>query len=259
MYLASTGYGDIIMVFRDEEILEVLAKINKQSKGHGPRSKIMEAIIVLLYAKPMRSAEIAQHLGYTSRYISSYLSYWKTRGLVEYNNGLWQLTPQGELLAQQIISKYRNKQINEYLLLAQQIINEKMSSAINNNNIQVTQPRSSQSLPFIAGQTSQIIPKLERRKHVNCLKESISYNSLTKEEQEVLNILLEHYISWGSTYMYVDQLIEVLQANEAWLMRILRMLQTKHIVYLYQDPKLGTRVGFSKSLKKVLQKCQLGS
>jgi len=247
------------MVFRDEDVLEVLAKINKQSKGHGPRSKIMEAIIVLLYAKPMRSAEIARHLGYTSRYISSYLSYWKTRGLVEYNNGLWQLTPQGELLAQQIISKYKNKQINEYLLLAQQIINEKISSTINNNNTQVTQLRSSQSLPFIVDQTSQTIPKLERKKHVTCLKESINYNSLTKEEQEVLNILFDHYINWGSTYMYVDQLIEVLQANEAWLMRVLRMLQTKHIVYLYQDPKLGTRVGFSKSLKKILQKCQLES
>ena len=232
------SYGDIVMTFRDEEILEVLTKINKQSKGYGPRSKIMEAIIVLLYAKPMRSAEIAQHLGYTSRYVSSYLSYWKTRGLVEYNNGLWQLTPQGELLAQQIM-------------------NEKISSAINNNNIQVTQLRSRQSLSFIAEQTSQTIPKLERRKHVTCLKESISYDSLTEEEQEVLDILLDHYINWGSTYMYVDQLIEVLQANEAWLMRILRMLQTKHIIYLYQDPKLGTRVGFSKYLRKILQKCQI--
>lgn len=245
------------MVFRDQELLEVIEQLSKQHKGQGPRSKIMEAILILLYAKPMRSAEIAQHLGFTSRYVSSYLSYWKTRGLVEYVNGLWQLTPQGEQLAQQIIARYKNQQINEYLLLAQQIIGENVNRAKNNNNIQVTQPQSGQILPFIASKTSQTDPKLERKRKVECLLKAISYDKLTDEEKEVLNILLDHYVNWGSTYMYVDQLIETLQANEAWLMRILRMLQTKHLVYLYQDPRLGTRVGFSKSLKKLLQQCSI--
>ncbi len=244
------------LILQDREIAEVVEKVSKQLKGQGPRSKIVEAILVLLHARPMKSAEIASYLGYTTRYISSYLSYWKTRGLVEYIGGYWQLTPLGETIAQQIIDKYKNTQVKEHILLAQQIISEQVKPAINSNNIPVTPPEPSRFLPFIAVKTSQNSPQQAPESQVACIKQAIRYDKLSDEEKEVVDLLLEHYITWGSTYMYVDQIMETLHANEVWLMQVLKKLQVKHIVYLYQDPRLGTRVGFSKTLRKVLDACK---
>ena len=244
------------MILQDREIAEVVEKVSKQLKGQGPRSKIVEAILVLLHARPMKSAEIASYLGYTTRYVSSYLSYWKTRGLVEYVGGYWQLTPLGENIAQQIIDKYKNAQTKEYILLAQQIISEQVKPAMNNNNISVTPGHSSHFLSFIAAKTGQTSPQQAREQQVDCIKQAIKYDKLSDEEKEIVNILLEHYITWGSTYLYVDQLMEALHANEVWLMQVLKKLQVKHIVYLYQDPRLGTRVGFSKTLRKIFNTCK---
>ncbi len=240
----------------ESEIVEVIETLLKEKWSRsGPRSRLVEALIVLLHGKPMKTAEIAQHLGYNSRYISSYLSYWRVRGLFEYVNGLWQLTPKGEQVAQLIISRYQEQRFNEYLMIAKQILGEQVKTAVNDNNTQVTPHSSSRSLSFIAGKTSQKIPQPDRKYQVECLKQLINYNELPDEEKEVLDLLLEHYIKWNSTYMYVDQLIEQLQANEIWLMRILKSLQAKHLIYLYRDPRLGTRVGFSRSTKKLLGQC----
>lgn len=235
------------------EVVEALLK-EKWSRS-GPRSKLVEALIVLLHGKPMKTAEIAQYLGYNSRYISSYLSYWRVRGIFEYVNGLWQLTPKGEQVAQLIISRYQEQRFNEYLIIAKQILSEQVKTTVNDNNTRVTPHDSSHSLPFIVDKTGQKIPLPDRKHQMECLKQLINYNELPSEEKEVLDLLVGHYIKWNSTYMYVDQLIEQLQANEIWLVRVLKSLQAKHIIYLYQDPRLGTRVGFSRSIKKLLEQC----
>ncbi len=240
----------------ENEIVEVVETLLKEKWSRsGPRSRLVEALIVLLHGKPMKAAEIAQYLGYNSRYISSYLSYWRVRGLFEYVNGLWQLTPKGEQVAQLIISRYQEQRFNEYLMIAKQILGEQVKTAVNDNNTQVTPHSSSRSLSFIAGKTGQKIPQPDRKHQAECLKQLINYNELPDEEKEVLDLLLEHYTKWNSTYMYVDQIIEQLQANEIWLMKILKSLQAKHLIYLYRDPRLGTRVGFSRSIKKLLGQC----
>ena len=240
----------------EREVIEVVeALLEEKWSRSGPRSKIVEAIIVLLHGKPMKAAEIAQYLGYNTRYISSYLSYWRVRGLFEYVNGLWQLTPKGEQVAQLIISRYQEQRFNEYLIIAKQILGEQVKQAVNDNNTRVTLPDSSRSLPFIVSKTSQKIPQPDRKSQVECLKHLINYEELPDEEKEVLDQLFEHYIKWNSTYMYVDQLIDQLKANEIWLMRVLKGLQAKHLIYLYRDPRLGTRVGFSRTAKKLLSQC----
>ncbi len=240
----------------EREVIELVETLLKEKWNRsGPRSKIVEALIVLLHGKPMKTAEIAQYLGYNTRYISSYLSYWRVRGIFEFVICIMRLTPRGEQVAQLIISRYQEQRFNEYLMIAKQILGEQVKTTVNDNNTQVTPLSSSRSLSFIADKTNQKIPQPDRRGQVECLKQLINYNELLDEEKEVLNLLFEHYIKWNSTYMYVDQIIEHLQANEIWLMRILKSLQAKHLIYLYRDPRLGTRVGFSRSTKKLLAQC----
>jgi hypothetical protein len=38
-------------------------------------------------------------------------------------------------------------------------------------------------------------------------------------------------------------------------MKVLRELQSKGLIYIYTDPRLGVRVGFSKNIKYQLETC----
>jgi DNA-binding MarR family transcriptional regulator len=76
-----------------------------------------------------------------------------------------------------------------------------------------------------------------------------------EEELEILMTLITHYTRWGTSYMYLDQLQERLNADYTWLMKVLRELQSKGLIYIYTDPRLGVRVGFSKNIKYQLETC----
>ncbi|MFP3320617.1 MAG: hypothetical protein RXO24_08630 [Acidilobus sp.] len=99
-------------------------------KEKGPRSKLVDAILVLLLARPMKAAEIAEVLSKEPKYVSSYLSYWKSRGYVGYGLGTWYLTPKGEDYASQVAEAQRDKRFNEFKALAQRL----MSSASQTRN-----------------------------------------------------------------------------------------------------------------------------
>jgi metal-responsive CopG/Arc/MetJ family transcriptional regulator len=100
-----------------------------KEKG-GPRSKLVDAILVLLLARPMKAAEIAEVLSKEPKYVSSYLSYWKSRGYVDYDLGMWYLTPKGEDYARQVAEAQRDERFNEFMALAQRL----MSSASQTRN-----------------------------------------------------------------------------------------------------------------------------
>ena len=100
-----------------------------KEKG-GPRSKLVDAILVLLLARPMKAAEIAEVLSKEPKYVSSYLSYWKSRGYVGYGLGTWYLTPKGEDYARQVAEAQRDERFNEFMALAQRL----MSSASQTRN-----------------------------------------------------------------------------------------------------------------------------
>ena len=87
--------------------------VNRGVNGRGPRSRLVDAIFVMLLARPMRSGEIAGILGYSSRYVASYLSYWRKRGYVEYEGGYWHLTPLGRSYAGRIVAKAARRAIDE--------------------------------------------------------------------------------------------------------------------------------------------------
>jgi predicted transcriptional regulator len=232
----------------DKDIENLAEELTKQLEG-SPRSKLVEAIIILLHARPLRTSEIASNLGYQTKYISSYLSYWKKKGLVYQDGGRWYLTPQGENLAKAIIDSYSNSRFKEMLVIAKQML-EQVKEPMNNKNEQKDEKEKKAVLSFIDSKTNNMVKKQQNKDPTVCIKEILE--KLDDDEKDILLYLINKYKQWGSTYVYIDQIQEEYKADPGWLFKVLRQLQTKRIVYLYQDPKLGLRIGFSKSFKEKL-------
>ncbi len=221
----------------------------------GPRSKIVDAILMLLYSRPMKSREIANQLGKSSRYIASYLSYWKSRGLVDYRAGYWFLTKRGEEYVRMLISVLNAREEEK---LSHKDTGEPVNEAMNNNSRQVKTRSSGVLQPFIVEQTSSKVEKTRDDAVANalkCLNEILGERNLDEEEYSVLTHLVKHYAEWGSTYLYIDQIAEDLHYELRQLLSILRRLQTKKLIYMYADKRLGMRIGIGKALKQAIDKC----
>lgn len=222
----------------------------------GPRSRTMEAIILLLHARPLRASEIATNLGFESKYVSSYLSYWKRRGVVYQEGGRWYLTDKGEMLVSAILDEINNTRFNEYLALAKQLVEVKQTKKDKKEGGK--DKTSAEVLSFIGGLTSKGDKKRQRddvAHIIQCIENQEQYGQLTDDEREVLLGLIKHYLKWGSTYMYLEQLQQELGADRSWLFNILKLLQSKKCIYIYNDPKLGTRIGLSKGIKDLVNEC----
>jgi len=238
---------------------EVDRVIENALRGRGgPRSRLVDAILVLLLSRPMRSSEIGEVLGKEAKYVSSYLSYWKDRGYVDYDLGLWYLTPKGEEYARQIAERETDERFNEFVALAQRIAS-RLNQTRNNKARASRADVTDKSQSFIAELTEKPDKKQQgnRASVAACVLQSLK-DRLTDEEMEVVMEMLSHYTMYGVTYMYMDQLAERLKADYEWLIRRVRDLQSKGIVYIYTDPRLGIRVGFSKVAKEVLATCGHG-
>ena len=255
---------------QDIAILAHEVEKEDRKKRTGPRSKLVEAIAVLLFSKPLRSAEIAQILGYSPRYISSYLSYWKVRGLFEYENGFWMLTPSGEEFARSIIQRETENRLHHYTSLALSLMEKSASSgsrttrsikpARKGKNVLHSTGLSSRLQSFIEPQTFQEDNKTqETALFILCIESMIDEEELTPDEHDVLNTMINHFIKWGSTYLYLDQLEEIMKADQHWLLRVLRLLQAKGLIYIYNDRRLGTRIGFSKKMRNLILTCMKNS
>lgn len=237
-------------------LLEYIAdEVVKSTKTRGgPRSKIIEAALVLLLSKPMRAAEIAQIVGVETKYVSSYLSYWRTRGYLEYSNGLWYLTPKGEDYAKSIVERTLATRFSEYVAIAKQLLGENKYQTRNNKKKPSKPHETSELLSFIVKQTKQSDNKSQKTKiQLGNIDPQCVYNTLksglTEEEQEVLQVLVDNLATWGSSYMYLDQIQEKLQAELPFILKVIRDLQTKQIVYIYNDRRLGIRIGFTRRVK----------
>ncbi len=244
------------MVDSDNDIAEIASQIlnNEKELRGSPRSKVVEAISVLLLARPLRASEIAVNLGFETKYVSSYLSYWRKKGLVYQEAGKWHLTTSGEMFAKEVITNYNNSRFKEMVVVAKQILtNEEVNSTMNNKNVQKTDKTEKEVLSFIEDKTSMKDKKQQNKNLMDCLNDLTS--KLNEEENELIKFLLGKYKQWGSTYLYMDQIQEELKADSGWLFRVLKGLQTKRLIYLYQDPKLGLRIGFTQSFKKKIEEC----
>ncbi len=237
---------------KDDEINEIAEEITKTYLKGSPRSKLVEAVIILLHARPLRTSEIASNLGYETKYISSYLSYWKRKGLVYQEGGRWYLSPDGENLAKSIIDSYSNSRFREMLVIAKQVL-EPVNQSINNNNPQNSVKKNKEVLSFIDSKTSNKNNKRQNKDITVCISEILE--KLDVDEKDILMFLINRYKQWQSTYIYIDQLQEEYKADSTWLFKVLRNLQTKRILYLYNDPRLGFRIGFSQSFKRRLENC----
>jgi DNA-binding MarR family transcriptional regulator len=227
----------------------------KRGERAGPRSRLVDAIFVLLLSRPMRASEIAGILGYEPKYISSYLSYWRSRGFVEYEAGLWYLTPRGEDYAREVVTRETDEAFDRFVALARKIASESLKPARKDKRGGAA-PRGEQGfLSFIVGQKGLIDNKIQDRSSKAACATSVLQNLLEEEEMEVAEALLRHYTRWGTTYTYADQLAEEMRADINWLMKILRTLQSKGIVYIYTDPRLGLRIGLTRKVKEILESC----
>jgi len=241
-------------------LAETLARqARRRTQRGGPRSRVVDAIMVLLLSKPLRAAEIASVLGVESKYVSSYLSYWKARGYVDYDRGFWYLTPLGEEYAHEVVERLRKSLDDEYTRLARSILlpGENINLTRNNKSRGQHTARKRRPQSFIAASTGVSDNKpveTSRVEQVTCVLRLLR-DRLDAEEFEVLSAILSHYARWGSTYLYADQLGEKLQADKTWLFTKLRSLQSKNLIYIYTDPRLGVRVGLSKAMRETLQSC----
>lgn len=224
----------------------------------GPRSRIVEAIMVLLLSRPMRASEIAEVLGVESKYVSSYLSYWRGRGYVDYDRGFWYLTPLGEEYAHDVVDRLKSSLEDEYARLARSLLlrEKSVSSTVNDKRRRRRRGASENPQSFIVASTNNSDNKRsgDRVEQVTCVLRLLR-GQLSEDEFEIISSILTHYARWGSTYLYVDQLQERLQADQKWLLSKLRSLQVKNLVYIYADPRLGVRVGLSRAMKDALSSC----
>jgi hypothetical protein len=242
---------------------DAYAKTEKKTEPvkQGPRSKIVEAIAVLLLARPMRVAEIAQVLGKPPRYISSYLSYWRVRGFFEYENGYWTLTPEGEEYARTVLEREMNTRVAQYATLARHILEaEQIKSTIKVEKQYYNTQSSGVFQHFIATHIGSSVDKQQNTRKpspITCVRAILAYleDELDEDERQIIEYMLQHYAKWGTTYTYIDQIARDLSADTIWLLQVARRLQSKGLIYIYNDKRLGMRIGLSKKIKQMLQNC----
>lgn len=238
-----------------DAVRRILSEERQRERG-GPRSRIVEAIMVLLLSRPMRSSEIASILGFETKYVSSYLSYWKTRGYVDYSNGYWTLTPKGEEYAEKVLERETSEDLDKMASIAKRILSSvNVKETINYKDSPSRGGRGRGSLSFIEPRTGKSHNKLQERARRAACVLKVYKDDLDEEELEVLSSLLSHYAKWGNTYIYLDNLAEAMEADYNWLLRVARRLQSKGIVYIYTDPRLGVRIGLTKNMKESLESC----
>lgn len=256
MDLNPQKYRELWSPLNSDELKEIIEQQERETVKGGPRSRLMDATLLLLQGRPMRTGEIAEHLKKESKYISSYLTYWKRKGLVYLEGGRWHLTASGESLAKEIAEGITSSRANEYIALAKQIVSEQVSQTTNNKGIKENDKRVQKSLSFVVNRTNSKDKKLQENPRGDldqCTSEVM--NKLDEEEKSVVNYMINRFKVWGSTYVYSDQLQEEMKADSVWLLRVLRQLQSKRVLYIYHDPKLGLRIGFSGKLKKLIEDC----
>ncbi|RLG86417.1 MAG: replication initiator protein WhiP [Thermoprotei archaeon] len=242
-------------------LTELLREAREYRSGsRGPRSRIVEAILALLYARPMRSSEIARYIGRSSRYVSSYLSYWRARGLVEYESGYWYLTEKGEQVVRMIMERVReasNPRLSQSLAVVHTLLSEPVRQTRNRKTAQEETGGGEGPLSFIAGDTGSQIPEQSHRrveKALECLRRLVG-NRLSIDERDLLEHLVKHYIEWGSSYVYLDQLTKEFDAGYHEIIAILKQLQVKKLIYIYMDRRFGARIGLNKSFRKLVDTC----
>ncbi|MEM0027736.1 MAG: replication initiator protein WhiP [Ignisphaera sp.] len=246
-----------------EVSLEPLEDSRYSLSDKGPRSRVVEAILLLLYAKPMKSSEIASILGKKTKLISSYLSYWKSRGYVVLRTGYWFLTKKGEEHVKALLSSLDTPVLSPYdvVRLAQKLISEPVLETMNSWRRQDGKPKETVIQQFTASKTGSLVGKQGTKnentveKTLKCLEKIISSKDLLEDETNILRHMVKHYAEWGSTYLYLDQISEELHYPSNELMLILRKLQTKKLIYMYTDKRFGIRVGLGKSLKQLIDAC----
>lgn len=219
--------------------------------------------MLLLYSRPMRSSEVAALLGKSVRVVSSYLSYWKSRGYVAYRSGYWYLTRAGEEHVSMLLSSLQAPVLGpqEVVVLAQNLIRERVLPTINSSNTLKRRQGAAEIQSFVVDETGSFVGKRDlltlggRAEVLGCLEKILEAKNLSEDEASVLRHLVKHYVEWSSTYLYLDQLADELHYHASELVEVLKKLQAKKLVYLYADRRFGIRVGLGRSLKLLLDQC----
>lgn len=187
-------------------------------------SPITALVLLSLLEGPKTTAELAEvvseYLGTNvePRDVYPYLYYYRKKGWVMSLSPLWSLTESGE----KFLQKYKQ-------WLRKLIGNISHLSKLNKRNV-------TKSFSYIMLNINEIITEIREKYEI------------TKDEEDILKTLLEHYVVTGSTYMYIDNLALRLEASLSWLWHNLKSLKSKRLVYVWRDGK----VGLGKNLRNML-------
>ena len=161
-----------------------------------------------------------------------YLYYYKRKGWVAQDSPLWSLTELGEKRRKEGLQIRKNSRPPSF----NSIIRDNQFCKKSEGLSRVEDPRN-----LVENLRNQVEETLQRGKLCSTReKYSRIANELGEDEKEVLKYLVEHRCKWGSNYRYFDELL-----------RVLRRLQSKKLVYLYEDKrKHAVRVGLGKTLRE---------
>jgi len=248
--------------------------IHTRLSERGPRSRVVEALLLLLYSKPMRSSELARIVGKPTKVISSYLSYWRTRGYVDYISGYWRLTERGIRFVEDILLRVQERSVDPSVVrLAHKLLSEPVRATENDSSRQKNAAMRPEIQSFSVKRTDSVVGKQTHQadaskeerveeklaKALRCLHRAAEIKNLTEDEVFVLEYMVKHYIEWQSTYMYLDQVAEELNFQPSELLKIVKNLQVKKLLYIYNDRRLGLRIGLGKTVKALLAMCSQAS
>ncbi len=156
--------------------------------------------------------------------VLAYLSYYRRKGWVVNHSPVWSLTEAGKAF----VEKYRSHLL--YLLGE--------SYGTPSHTKVHTKVNESITLSHTKADERLILKKTKARvsETIELLKRKLK----NRDEADALQILLFNYFENGSTYMYLDELAEELEADPSWLLRVvLRRMRSRGLVYVWRDGKVG--------------------
>lgn len=210
-------------------------------------------MLLLLAAEgPLDYTTLSSRMGVAPSDVRARARYWMRKGWLSKNSPFVKLTELGEELVSkyaEYLARIASSRYNDTSLLLQTIIERRVNFRklrLNEGKTRVKKGKLEQNegkSRVNKGKEEQTLAK-RGEERVN--------ERLAEEELRILSALVELCRSGGRGYAYVDQLAELTGLSEDDVLRYSRWLQSRGLVYLYRDRRLGWRVGIRRELRDEL-------
>lgn len=192
-------------------------------------SRVTAAILLALLAGPATTIQLASDVERVmgepirAQDVRPYLRYYRKLGWVTSHSPYWSLTEEG----MKFVLKYRDWLLR---LVGDSSRKSRLSATF------VWERKLEETFPFeMKGER-----KLSNTLKLKFAMEKIRRYLRNRDEEDVMRLLLENYFETGSTYMYLDELAEMLLTTPSWLYQeVLRKMKSRKLVYVWKDGKVG--------------------